>query len=120
MSWQPFNWGGRRDEVKQKDVGVEQSRYQLNEVRSQVELDVDNAYRKLKESRILLTVAQAAREAANEHLREVNNQFKQSAVLLRDVLQQEAAVASADHEYEESLLSFWNSKAAFEKALGEE
>jgi outer membrane protein TolC len=120
MSWQPFNWGGRRDEVKQKDVGVEQSRYQLNQVRSQVELDVDNTYRKLKESRILLNVAQAAREAANEHLREVNNQFKQSAVLLRDVLQQEAAVASADHEYEESLLSFWNAKAAFEKALGEE
>ena len=31
-----------------------------------------------------------------------------------------SAVANADHDYEESLLSFWNAKALFEKALGEE
>jgi outer membrane protein len=53
-------------------------------------------------------------------MREVNNQFKQSAVLMRDVLQQQAAVANAEHDYEQSLLSFWNAKAAFEKSLGEE
>jgi len=35
-------------------------------------------------------------------------------------LKQEATVANADHEYEESLLAFWNAKAEFEKALGEE
>jgi outer membrane protein len=35
-------------------------------------------------------------------------------------LKQEAAVANANHQYEESLLSFWNAKSAFEKALGEE
>ena len=39
---------------------------------------------------------------------------------MRDVLQQQAAVANADHEYEQSLLAFWNAKADFEKALGEE
>ena len=83
-------------------------------------LDVDNSFRKLQESRALLEVAQAARDAANEKMREVNDQFKHSAVLMRDVLQQQAAVANADHDYEQSLLSFWNAKAAFEKALGEE
>jgi len=41
-------------------------------------------------------------------------------VLLRDVLEQEAAVANANHVYEESLLLFWSAKANFEKALGEE
>ena len=68
----------------------------------------------------MLEVSQAGRDAANEKLREVSDQFRQSAVLLRDVLQQQAAVANAEHEYEQSLLSFWNAKAAFEKALGEE
>lgn len=120
MTWDPFDWGRRRDNVKQKDVTVQQSEVQLDQVRSQVVLDVDDKFRKLSESRSLLAVAQAARDAATEKLREVNDQFAQSSVLLRDVLKQQAAVASANHDYEESLLSFWNAKAQFEKALGEE
>jgi len=120
MKWDPFDWGGRRDEVKQKDVSLQQSQYQLQETRAQVTLDVDNTFRKLQETRTMLEVAQAGRDAANEKLREVSDQFKHSAVLMRDLLQQEAAVANADHNYEQSLLAFWNAKAAFEKALGEE
>jgi outer membrane protein len=120
MKWDPFDWGGRRDEVKQKEVSLEQSRSQLDETRAQVMLDVDNNYRKLGESRAMLEVTQAARDAAQEKLREVNDQFQHSAVLMRDLLQQEAAVANANHDYEQSLLAFWNAKAAFEKALGEE
>jgi outer membrane protein TolC len=120
LKWDPFDWGGRKDEVKQKDVSVQQSHYQLQETQAQVMLDVDNSFRKLEESRSLLEVSQAGRDAANEKLREVSDAFKHSAVLMRDLLQQQAAVANADHEYEQSLLSFWNAKAAFEKALGEE
>jgi len=120
LTWVPFDWGGRRDEVKQKDVSLQQSHYQLQETKAQVTLDVDNSFRKLEESRTMLAVAQAGKDAANEKLREVNDAYKHSAVLLRDVLQQQAAVANADHDYEESLLAFWNAKALFEKALGEE
>jgi outer membrane protein len=120
MKWDPFDWGGRKDEVKQKDVSLKQSHYQLQETQAQVMLDVDNNFRKLEESRSLLEVSQAGRDAANEKMREINDQFKHSAVLMRDVLQQQASVANAEHDYEQSLLSFWNAKAAFEKALGEE
>ena len=120
MRWDPFDWGGRRDEVKQKDVSLKQSQYQLQETQSQVLVDVDNNFRKLEESRSLLEVSAAAREAAREKLRETSDQFKHSAVLMRDLLEQEASVSNADHDYEQSLLAFWNAKAAFEKALGEE
>jgi outer membrane protein TolC len=120
MRWEPFDWGRRKDDVKQKEVVVDQSKLQLDETRSHVILDVDNNFRKLSESRSLLAVAEAARAAANEKLREVNDKFKQSAVLLRDVLEQQTAVASANNDYEDSLLAFWSAKANFEKALGEE
>jgi outer membrane protein TolC len=120
MTWDPFDWGRRRDNVKEKDIQMHQSEYQLDQTRSQVLLDVDKSFRKLSESRSMLEVAQAARDAADEKLRETSDQFKQVAVLFRDVLKQEAAVANANHQYEESLLAFWNAKAAFEKALGEE
>jgi outer membrane protein len=120
LKWDPFDWGGRRDEVRQKDVSVQQSHYQLQETQAQITLDVDNNFRKLEESRSMLAVAQAGKDAADEKLREVSDAFKHSAVLLRDVLQQQASVANADHDYEQSLLAFWNAKALFEKALGEE
>jgi outer membrane protein TolC len=120
MKWDPFDWGGRRDDVKQKEATVEQSKYQLQETRSQILLDVDNTFRKLSESRSLVVVAGAARDAADEKLREVTDQFGKSVVLLRDLLEQQAAVANADHEYQQSLLAFWSAKANFEKALGEE
>ena len=54
LKWDPFDWGGRRDEVKQKDVSVQQSHYQLQETKAQVTLDVDNNFRKLEESRRML------------------------------------------------------------------
>jgi len=83
-------------------------------------LDVNNQFRKLSQSRAALDVAIAAREAAHEKLREISDKYKTEAVLLRNVLEQQTSVASADHDYEEALLSFWSAKAQFEKALGEE
>lgn len=120
LSWDPWDWGKRRDDVKQKQITVEQGQFQLKDAQSKVLLDVNSKFRKLTESRLLLQVAQAARDAANEKLKEVSDKFKQEAVLLRDVMQQQTAVANADHDYEEALLSFWSAKADFEKALGEE
>jgi outer membrane protein len=120
FSWDPFDWGQRRDEVKQKKITLDQSEVQLKQTQSQVLLDVNNHFRKLAESRQLLSVAQAGRDASNEKLREVNDKFKQQNVLLRDVLQQQASVANSEHDYEQALLSFWSAKAEFEKALGEE
>jgi len=120
MSWEPFEWGRRRDYVKQKAIAVDQSQFQLQQVRSQILLDVNNQYRKLAQSRLALDVAQATREAAQEKLRETNAKFSKEAVLLRDVLQQQTAVANANHDYEEALLGFWSAKANFEKALGGE
>ena len=120
MSWDPWDWGKRRDDIKQKKITEDQAEYQLKDAQSKVLLDVNNRFRKLNESRAALGVAQAARDAADEKLKEVSDKFKQEAVLLRDVLQQQTAVANADHDYEEAVLSFWSAKAEFEKALGEE
>jgi len=120
LSWEPFDWGRRKDNINQKKIVVEQSTYQLKEVRAKVLRDVNARFRKLEESRALLQVAMAKRDAVQEKLREVTDKFHQESVLFRDVLQQQAAVANANHEYEQGLLDFWNAKAEFEKALGED
>lgn len=120
LSWEPFDWGRRKDEVKQKEIAIDQSRYQLQQLQSQILLDVNNRFRTLRESRALLEVSQAALDAANQKLREVTDKFSREAVLLRDVLQQQSAVANANSNYQQALLSFWSARADFQKALGEE
>jgi outer membrane protein len=118
LNWEPWDWGRRRDDLNQKKVALNQAEYQLRETQSKVLLDVDNCFRKLGESRMLLTVAQAGRQASTEKLREVNDMFQQKTVLLRDVLQQQAAVANAVSQYQQALLAFWSAKAEFERSLG--
>jgi outer membrane protein TolC len=120
LNWEPFDWGRRAHEVSQKRITLDQRETELREVQSKVLLDVDERFRKLQESRVLLTVAQAAQEFSREKLREVTHRYAQQAVLLRDVLQQQAAVATANHDYEQALLGFWTAQADLEQALGEE
>jgi outer membrane protein TolC len=120
LNWEPWDWGRRKDDINQKKVALDQSQYQLQETRSKILIDVNNRFRKLNQSRTLLAVTEAARAAENEKLREVTGKYGQKAVLLRDVLQQQAAVANADNNYQQAVLSFWAAKADFEKSLGED
>jgi outer membrane protein TolC len=83
-------------------------------------MDVDSRFRKLEESRVLIAVAEAARDAAQQRYREVTDKYGQNAVLLSDVLHQQAAAASAADDYQQALLGFWSAKTEFEKALGED
>jgi len=53
-------------------------------------------------------------------LRVTTGRYKFQAVLLSDVLQSQASLAEANHEYQSALLAFWTAKAEFEKALGED
>ena len=65
-------------------------------------------------------VASTQQAASSEKLREVTQQFEQKTKLLRDVLQQQAAVEKANSDYNEAIASFWTAKANFQKALGED
>jgi outer membrane protein TolC len=118
LNWEPWDWGRRKDDINQKKVVRDEAEYQLKETQSKVLIDVNNRFRKLGEARMLVTVTQAARAAATEKLREVTDKFEQKSLLLRDVLQQQAAVAASNADYQQALLSFWSAKADFEKSLG--
>ncbi len=120
LKWEPWDWGRRKDAINQKKATESQAQTQLNDVRSRVLIDVNSRFRKLEESRVLIAVAKAEREAAQQRLLEVRNQYGQQAVLLSDVLHQQAAAASASDDYQQAVLGFWSAKSEFEKSLGED
>jgi len=120
LKWEPWDWGRRKDIVNQKRVTETQAQAQLHDTQARVLMDVNTRFRKLEESRMLISVAQAERDAGQQRLREVTNKYEQRSVLLSDVLQQQAAAASASDDYQQALLGFWSAKSDFEQSMGED
>jgi len=120
VTWDPLDWGRRKHELAAASKHIQQSKNSLSDAESQVLLEVAGKFRKLAESRTLMTVAKLQLDAERERLRVLMNQYEQKVSLLKDVLQQRSSLESATSQSSQALLSFWAAKADFEKSLGEE
>jgi outer membrane protein TolC len=120
LTWQPWDWGQKRHNIAQKVIAEHQAGLTEEDARDQVLLDVDSQFRKLHEAREQLAVAASARDAEQERLRNQTGAYAQQAILLSDLLQQQASLATAEDQYRQALLAFWTARAEFERALGEE
>jgi outer membrane protein TolC len=120
LTWQPWDWGQKRHNIAQKVIAEHQATLSTEDARDQVLLDVDSQFRKLREARAQLAVAESARDAEQERLRNQTDAYSQQAILLSDLLQQQASLATAEDQYRQTLLAFWTTRADFERALGEE
>jgi outer membrane protein len=120
VNWEPFDWGRKGRELAEKGLAARQADYSVREAEQSVLVDVSARLRKLQQARALVEVSRLAQETEQEKLRVVTNQYPLKAALLKDVLQEHAAVADASNQYQQALLAFWIAKADFEKALGGE
>jgi outer membrane protein TolC len=120
LTWQPWDWGQKRHNIAQKVIAEHQAALTAEDARDQVLLDVDSEFRKLREARAQLAVVESARDAEQEKLRNQTDAYAQQAILLSDLLQQQASLAIAEDQYRQALLAFWITRADFEKALGKE
>lgn len=120
ITWNPVDWGRRKHELAAASKEIEQSRISVNDVESQVLLEVASKFRKLAESRALLTVAKLQLDAEREKLRVLMNQYEQKVALLKDVLEQRSLLENATNQNDQALLSFWTAKADFERSVGED
>src|SRR6201988_674891 len=120
VNWEIFDWGRKKHQLAEKEKAVEQAKNELKETEDQVLIDVGDKLRKLQQSGQALRVARVAESSAKENLRVTTGRYKFQAVMLSDVLQSQASLAEATHDYQSALLGFWTAKAEFEKALGED
>jgi outer membrane protein TolC len=120
MTWEPFDWGRKRQEMAAKTETVAQVKNTSLGTESKVLIDVNSKFRNLQASRGQLKASRAAQEAAREKLKETMDAFKNETALTKDVLQAQSHLAQADSEYQKALSGFWTDKADFEKATGEE
>jgi outer membrane protein TolC len=120
LTWQPWDWGQKRHNIAQKLIAEHEAVLTEEDARDQVLLDVDSQFRKLREARVQLAVAESARDSEQERLRNQTDAYAQQAILLSALLQQQASLATTEDQYRQALLAFWTARADFAKALGEE
>jgi outer membrane protein TolC len=120
LSWDVWDWGRKKQEMAERKKSIEQATLRLADVEPQIIREVNGSYRKLQEAQALLDVTRLGLEAEREKLRVTLNRYAQQMVLLKDTLQAQTAVADANQQYQNALLSFWTARAEFERALGEE
>jgi outer membrane protein len=120
LSWEPFDWGRKKHETAEKERTVDQARIATLETESQVLADINDKYRQLQYRRTELRVARLAQETAMENLRVTKNKYLVEAALVKDVLQSQVSLEQSNTDYQQSLTSFWNARAEFERALGED
>ena len=120
LQWQPFDWGQKRQKLVSLRGSAAQASLKADDTDQQIRLDVDQAFRALRRSRIQLDAQSAALDAEKERFRETQNQYHQKAILLSDLMKEEGAVAQAISNYTNALTQFWTAKADFAKALGED
>ena len=120
LSWEPFDWGRKKHEIREKQGTIEQARLAKAETESSVLVDVNDKYRQLQYRRTELNVARLAQDTAVESLRVIKNRYAVQAVLVKDVLQAQMSLEQSNSDYQQALTSFWNARADFERALGED
>ena len=120
VTWEVFDWGRKKSELAAKDKAIEQAKAGLSETEDKILIDVGDKLRKLQLAGQALRVARLSEDSAKENLRVSTGRYKFQTVLLSDVLQSQASLAEASHDYQQTLLAFWTAKAEFEKALGED
>jgi outer membrane protein len=120
FSWQPWDWGEKRHKVREADLTEKQAGLSMEDTRQQILLDVDLNFRRLREARARLAVAETLRDAETEKMRNQKEAYSQKSILLSDLLKQQSSLAEAEGQYHQALLAYWSARADFQKTLGEE
>ena len=120
LTWQPWDWGEKRHKVRQAALAEQQAGLSVEDTREQILVDVDSNFRHLREARSHLAVTEAVRDAETEKLRNQKEAYSQQSILLSDLLKQQSSVADAESQYHQAVLAYWNTRADFQKTLGEE
>ena len=120
LTWEPFDWGRRRNRVREKSNTLAQAHNGTQESESQIGVEVGLKYRKWKEAVLLLKATRTGHEAATEQFRTTSNQYQEQAALIRDLLQAQARSSETAFQYQQALSSYWSSLADLRRAMGEE
>jgi len=120
LSWEPWDWGRRGHEAYEQKLAADKARQSKKESEEQVTVDVGQRWRAVKDAASRFAAAQLSEEAARAYLSDLQNKYREDATLLNDVLEAEARLSRARHDFTDALASYWSATAELERTIGDE
>ncbi len=120
MSYEPFTWGRREAQLREKRHAVEQAENALRDKKSAADVEIAARMRKVEESAVQIAVRRLESEAARERLRVTKTKFQQQAARLDEMFNANATLANTAAREQEAISAYWTARADYEKAIGEE
>jgi outer membrane protein len=120
MSYEPFTWGRRGAELRERRHAIEQAENALRDKQAAASIEIAARLRKVEESAAQIAVRRLEAEAARERLRVTKTRFQQQAARLDEMFHANATLAQTAAHEQEALSAYWTARADYEKAIGQE
>ena len=118
LSWDIWNWGGTSSQVVQAEQNLYQSQTKLDQLKENIELEVNRNYLALKYAKEKLDVTQKTIEQADENLRTFKDKYEVQLATSTDIIDAENSLLQAKTNYTNALIDYKLAEVNLEKSVG--
>jgi outer membrane protein TolC len=118
LKYDIFDFGRRRDEVREQSIQLREAEENLQRLKDEVAVQVEQTYNKLERTKDMVEVAQQVVDLRTESDRLSSNQLKQGVVLVSDRRKASAAVYQAKAGLLQADLAYVLSRAELDRVIG--
>jgi outer membrane protein TolC len=118
MSYDIFDFGRRRAEVRQREAQLRKARENLERLKDEVAVQVERTYNKLQRTKNMVEVAHQVVALRAEGERLASNQFRQGVVLVSQRRKAGAEVYTAQADLLQANLAYVLARAELDRTIG--
>ena len=118
MKYDIFDFGRRRAEIRQEQVVLREAEENLERLKDEVAVQVEQTYNKLERTRNMVEVAQQVVDLRTEGERLASNQVQQGVVLVSERRKAGAEVYKAQADLLEASLAYVLARAELDRTIG--
>ena len=118
MTWNMFDWGKRRAVIRQRKELREQAQLNLSRLEKRLAVDVDKAYRKLDQTKMMIDVAGEALALQKENLRLSENRLQAGAITAAKHAEAIAQLRKAESDLLAATLAYRLALAEIDRTAG--
>jgi outer membrane protein TolC len=118
MKYDIFDFGKRRAEVRQEQVALRQAEENLQRLKDDVAVQVEQTYNKLERTKTMIEVAQQVVDLRTESERLASNQVRQGVVLVSEQRKANAEVYKAQADLLQANLAYVLARAELDRTIG--
>ncbi|MCT1531815.1 TolC family protein [Sphingobacterium daejeonense] len=114
-----FDWGSKREKVKQQEANIRSAEYGLRELQSQINVEIEQATLNLQLQANNIDLMQASLIEADENLKLSNDRFQAGTITGEDVLIAETLWQRAYSSMLDAKVRYKIAEAVYHKAIGQ-